>query len=123
MDSILTSIKKMLGMTEDYTEFDTDLIIHINSVFSALTQIGVGPPEGFMIEDESSEWNDFIGTESKWNFVKTYVYLKVRLLFDPPNSGSVMESINNQIKELEWRLFTEAEITYRQVKEGLNEGN
>lgn len=123
MDSILTSIKKMLGMTEDYTEFDTDLIIHINSVFSALTQIGVGPPEGFMIEDESSEWNDFIGTESKWNFVKTYVYLKVRLLFDPPNSGSVMESINNQIKELEWRLFTEAEITDRQVKEGLNEGN
>lgn len=123
MDSILTSIKKMLGMTEDYTEFDTDLIIHINSVFSTLTQIGVGPPEGFMIEDESSEWNDFIGTESKWNFVKTYVYLKVRLLFDPPNSGSVMESINNQIKELEWRLFTEAEITDRQVKEGLNEGN
>ena len=123
MDSILTSIKKMLGMTEDYTEFDTDLIIHINSVFSALTQIGVGPPEGFMIEDESSEWNDFIGTESKWNFVKTYVYLKVRLLFDPPNSGSVMESINNQIKELEWRLFAEAEITDRQVKEGLNEGN
>ena len=123
MDSILTSIKKMLGMTEDYTEFDTDLIIHINSVFSALTQIGVGPPEGFMREDESSEWNDFIGTESKWNFVKTYVYLKVRLLFDPPNSGSVMESINNQIKEVEWRLFTEAEITDRQVKEGLNEGN
>lgn len=123
MDSILTSIKKMLGMTEDYTEFDTDLIIHINSVFSTLTQIGVGPTEGFMIEDESSVWSDFIGTESKWNFVKTYVYLKVRLLFDPPNSGSVMESINNQIKELEWRLFTESEITDRQAKEGLNEGD
>ena len=102
--SILTSIKKMLGVAEDYTEFDEDIITHINSVFLNLTQLGVGPEEGFMIEDDTAVWEDFINDSVQLQAVKTYVYLKVKLLFDPPLSSSVTESINRMIAELEWRL-------------------
>ena len=102
--SILTSIKKMLGVAEDYTEFDEDIITHINSVFLNLTQLGVGPEEGFMIEDDTAVWEDFINDSIQLQAVKTYVYLKVKLLFDPPLSSSVTESINRMIAELEWRL-------------------
>ena len=102
--SILTSIKKLLGVAEDYTEFDEDIITHINSVFLNLTQLGVGPEEGFMIEDNTAEWVDFINDSVQLQAVKTYVYLKVKLLFDPPLSSSVTESINRMIAELEWRL-------------------
>ena len=102
--SILTSIKKMLGVAEDYTEFDEDIITHINSVFLNLTQLGVGPEEGFMIEDGTAVWEDFINDSVQLQAVKTYVYLKVKLLFDPPLSSSVTESINRMIAELEWRL-------------------
>ena len=84
MDSILTSIKKLLGITEDYENFDADIIMHINSVFMTLRQIGVGPEEGFFIEDKSATWTDFMGDETKIESVKTYMYMKVRLLFDPP---------------------------------------
>lgn len=102
--SILTSIKKLLGVAEDYTEFDEDIMTHINSVFLNLTQLGVGPEEGFMIEDNTAEWADFINDSVQLQAVKTYVYLKVKLLFDPPLSSSVTESINRMIAELEWRL-------------------
>ena len=102
--SILNSIKKMLGVAEDYTEFDEDIITHINSVFLNLTQLGVGPEEGFMIEDDTAVWEDFINNSIQLQAVKTYVYLKVKLLFDPPLSSSVTESINRMIAELEWRL-------------------
>ena len=102
--SILTSIKKLLGVAEDYTEFDEDIITHINSVFLNLTQLGVGPEEGFMIEDDTAEWEDFIDYSIQLQAVKTYMYLKVKLLFDPPLSSSVTESINRMIAELEWRL-------------------
>ena len=102
--SILTSIKKMLGIAEDYTEFDEDIITHINSVFLNLTQLGVGPEEGFMIEGDTAVWEDFIDNSIQLQAVKTYVYLKVKLLFDPPLSSSVTESINRMIAELEWRL-------------------
>ena len=102
--SILTSIKKLLGIAEDYTEFDEDIITHINSVFLNLTQLGVGPEEGFMIEDDTAVWEDFINDTIQLQAVKTYVYLKVKLLFDPPLSSSVTESINRMIAELEWRL-------------------
>ena len=102
--SILTSIKKLLGVAEDYAEFDEDIITHINSVFLNLTQLGVGPEEGFMIEDDTAEWADFINDSIQLQAVKTYVYLKVKLLFDPPLSSSVTESINRMIAELEWRL-------------------
>ena len=102
--SILTSIKKLLGVAEDYVEFDEDIMTHINSVFLNLTQLGVGPEEGFMIEDNTAEWEDFISNSVQLQAVKTYVYLKVKLLFDPPLSSSVTESINRMIAELEWRL-------------------
>lgn len=102
--SILTSIKKLLGVAEDYAEFDEDIITHINSVFLNLTQLGVGPEEGFMIEDGTAVWEDFINDSVQLQAVKTYVYLKVKLLFDPPLSSSVTESINRMIAELEWRL-------------------
>ena len=102
--SILTSIKKLLGVAEDYSEFDEDIMTHINSVFLNLTQLGVGPEEGFMIEDNTAEWVDFINDSVQLQAVKTYVYLKVKLLFDPPLSSSVTESINRMIAELEWRL-------------------
>ena len=104
MDSILTSIKKLLGIEEEYTQFDSDIIMHINTVFLNLTQLGVGPAEGFLIEDDSATWDDFIGDSNQLQAVETYVYLKVKLLFDPPLSSSVTESINRIISELEWRL-------------------
>ncbi len=102
--SILTSIKKLLGVAEDYTEFDEDIITHINSVLLNLNQLGVGPEEGFMIEDDAACWEDFIYDETKLQAVKSYIYLKVKLLFDPPLSSSVTESYNRMIAELEWRL-------------------
>lgn len=104
MESILTSIKKLLGITEEYEHFDADIIIHINSVLAILTQIGLGPSEGFAINDKSTTWDKFIDDKSL-NLVKTFVALKVRLLFDPPQSSAVMNSIETQLKELEWRIY------------------
>lgn len=111
MDSILTSIKKMLGITEDYTHFDTDIVIHINSVFSILTQLGVGPPEGFYIQDKTTIWYEYISDPNKIEMVKSYMYLKVRLIFDPPSSSSVIEAFNKQISEFEWRLNVAVETS------------
>lgn len=108
-ESILTSIKKLLGITKDYKHFDTDIIMHINTVFMILTQLGVGPKEGFMIEDDSSTWDEFIKDATKFKAVETYVYLKVKLVFDPPLSSAVMEANKQMINELEWRLNVEAE--------------
>lgn len=104
MDSILTSIKKLLGIQEDYTHFDADLVMHINSVFMILNQLGVGPLNGFSIIDESSTWEDFLGDDTRLESVKSYMHLKVKIMFDPPMSSAVMEAMNNMIKELEWRL-------------------
>lgn len=109
-DSILTSIKKLLGIDESYTHFDQDIIIHINSVFSILSQIGIGPSNGFSIEGANETWDQFIQTDVKsFSMVKSYVYLKVRLLFDPPLSSAAVDSINKQIAEYEWRLFVLAD--------------
>nr|DAM93539.1 MAG TPA: hypothetical protein [Caudoviricetes sp.] len=102
--SILTSIKKLLGVAEDYIEFDEDIITHINTVFLNLTQLGVGPAEGFYIEDDTTDWDEFISDSAQLQAVKSYMYLKVKLLFDPPLSSSVIDSINRMIAELEWRL-------------------
>lgn len=104
MDSILTSIKKLLGIAEEYEHFNPDIIMHINSAFSVLTQLGVGPIEGFYIEDASKTWSEFLHDDTRLEFVKTFIYLKVRLAFDPPSSSSVMEAIVRQINELEWRI-------------------
>lgn len=105
MDSILTSIKKMLGITQEYTHFDADLIMHINSVLFVLSQIGVGSSDGFAIQDETATWEDFLPIDVNLESVKSYVYMKVKLLFDPPLSSAVIESINKTISELEWRIF------------------
>lgn len=108
-DSILTSIKKLLGITEEYEHFDQDIIIHINSVFMILNQLGVGPSNGFSITDKTAVWSDFISEGSNLESVKSYIYLKVRLLFDPPTTNAVMESMNRMISELEFRLNVSAE--------------
>jgi hypothetical protein len=116
MDSILTSIKKLLGIEEDYVQFDTDIIILINSALMILNQIGIGPSEGFIIVDKTQTWTNFIGaqldsigTPVKVESVKSYVYLKVRLVFDPPTSAFVLEAMKEQAKELEWRLNAQVE--------------
>lgn len=109
MESILTSIKKLLGITEECTDFDSDIIMHINTVLAALNQLGVGVKAGFAISDSSPTWNDFMGDNPRLNLVKSYVHLKVRLLFDPPLQSSVMEAINNTAKELEWRISVVAD--------------
>lgn len=104
MNSILTSIKKLLGIVEEYTHFDDDIIMHINSVFSTLSQIGVGPSEGFIITNSYTTWDAFTTDKFILSAVKPYVYLKVKLLFDPPTNSSVLSSMERQISELEWRL-------------------
>ena len=108
-DSILNTIKKQLGITEDYTVFDNDLIMHINSVFLTLSQLGVGPDEGFFIEGKTDSCTDYIDEGVLLNSIKTYVYLKVKLLFDPPGSSYAIDAINNIIKELEWRINVQVE--------------
>lgn len=108
-DSILTSIKKMLGIDETYEHFDKDLVMHINSVLAILTQLGVGPDNGFSISDKFAVWDDFIPDSPKLGFVRSYMNLKVRLLFDPPLGSAVIEAINRQISELEWRIQVEAD--------------
>lgn len=111
--SILTSTKKILGIAEDYTVFDLDIITHINTAFSTLTQLGVGPVAGFMIDDASEEWDDFFvdDTDYQLNAVKSYVFLRVRQLFDPPSTSYLISATEKQISELEWRLNTHREET------------
>lgn len=113
-ESILTSIKKLLGIVESYEHFDQDIIIHINSAFMILRQLGVGPVKAFTIQDDGATWRDFLGDNYDLESVKTLVYLRVRLIFDPPSSSFAIESINKIIKELEWRLNVECDP----VKEG-----
>jgi hypothetical protein len=104
MESILTSVKKMLGIEKEYTHFDQDIIMHINTVLSILTQIGVGPSTGFSIQDENAIWSDFVPANPLLEPIKTYTYLKVKLIFDPPLSSAVTESYNRTISELESRI-------------------
>lgn len=109
MESILTSIKKLLGIDEEYEHFDPDIIMHINSVFMILNQLGVGPSESFSIQDSKSVWSDFMPSGSNIESVKSYMHLKVKLMFDPPSSSAVMDAINRTIAELEWRLNVAAD--------------
>lgn len=108
-ESILTSIKKLLGIAEDYTHFDADIIMHINTVFMILMQLGVGPTSGFSISDEDTVWSDFLPIGQQLESVKTYMYLRVKMMFDPPQSGTVIQSTENLIKELEFRLNVEVD--------------
>lgn len=111
MDSILTSIKKLLGIDESDTDFDIDVTIHINSALSVLHQLGVGPTSGFAVRDASALWSDFIPANNQHlQDVKTYIYLKVKLVFDPGQlSAAVITAMKEEIKELEWRLNVASE--------------
>lgn len=110
MESILTSIKKLLGIVEEYEHFDADIIMHINSVFMDLNQLGVGPSEGFMIMDEEAIWSDFIEDETMLQAVKSYMYLRVKVLFDTSSMGSsTLAAYERQIQQWEWRLNIKAE--------------
>lgn len=102
-DNILTTIKKMLGIMEDDTSFDTDIVININTVFAILYQLGIGP-EGFKLESKEETWDEYLEEDDLLEDVKTFIYLKVRLIFDPPLNSSHLESMKQLISELEFRL-------------------
>lgn len=102
--SILDDIKKLLNLSKENTSFDTDIIIHINSVFMILNQLGIGPEEGFRISDTDTKWSSYISNIDNLDGVKTYIYLKVKLIFDPPLSTTVIEAFKKSIEEFEWRL-------------------
>lgn len=110
-ESILNSVKKNLGLPETYTAFDQDIIMHINSAFSALNQIGIGPASGFMITDDTTQWDAFLGADIRLNSAKTYVTLKVRIVFDPPQTAHLLAALKEQVQELEWRLNVHIEET------------
>ena len=111
MESILTLVKQMLGIEEEYTVYDNDIIMHINSVFMILYQMGVGPSKPYRIEDEYNTWDEFIPEDdTRFGAIQSYVYAKVRLMFDPPNASAHKEALNQTISELEWRLYWEAEL-------------
>lgn len=114
--SILTSIKKLLGIAEACTDFDADIIMHINTVFLILNELGVGPDKIFCIEDSKDTWSKFLEDDTNLEAIKTYIYLKVKLIFDPPLSAAVKEAIQNSINELEWRLNVHAESSEEEVK-------
>lgn len=108
-DSILQSIKKLVGIDENYNAFDMDLIVAINSAFSILNQLGVGPKKMFFISGPDETWDNFFSENEQIELAKSYVYLRVRLLFDPPTTGVLHEAIERQIKEFEWRLMIQAD--------------
>lgn len=110
-ESILTTIKKLLGIAEEYTAFDLDVITHINSAFFTITQLGIGPSGGFAIEDAEAVWDDFLGEGYQYTSLKTYLFLKVKMVFDPPTTSYLITSIEKQILELEVRLSTSREGT------------
>lgn len=109
-ENILNSIKRLLGIHPDITSFDQDVLLHINSVFSILAQVGVGPATGFTVNTDTN-WTDFLSNLENpqlYADVKTFVYLKVKLMFDPPTSSTIMDSFERNIKEIEYRLYTQA---------------
>ena len=108
-ENILNSIKKLLGIPEDYTAFDQDIMIHINSVFMILSELGVGPSNGYSLKDGTEKWGDFISDDENLEGIKTYVYMKVKTIFDPPLNSAVLASMKELISELEWRINNDAE--------------
>lgn len=125
IESILTSIKKMLGLDDDYTPFDVDILIHINSAFMTLCQMGIGPKEGFTVTDKSQVWGDFLTNKVALGGVKTWVYLQVKMLFDPPSNSFVMDAYKTQAEQILWRLNVQAESVEEMPfmrEEGLKRG-
>lgn len=117
MESILTSVKKVIGVEKEYNHFDPDIIMHINAAFATLTQLGVGPKEGFMIHNSDSNWDEFLPSSPLQNFVRQYIQLKVKMGFDPTASSQVGESINMMISELEWRIREQVEFDSKEETE------
>lgn len=120
MDSILTSIKALLGIAEEYEQFDQQIIMHINTVFTILSQLGVGPEEPFSILDKSITWSDFDTKGHSLESIKTYIYLRVKSYFDPPANSFTMDALDKQAKELEWRMMVITDPPFEEVLE--NEG-
>lgn len=102
--SILTSTKKILGIAEEYTVFDLDIITHLNAAFVILWQCGLGPSGGFMIEDETTDWDDYVPNQGSLNLIKTFVFLKVKILFDPPTTSFLLAALEKQADEYIWRI-------------------
>ena len=103
-DSILMTIRKLVCGDPYADHFDTDLLVHINACFSILNQLGVGPESGFVVTDETQSWSSYVADNRTLNMVKTYVTLKVKKIFDPPLTSSVLEAMDKEISQLEWRL-------------------
>lgn len=103
-NSILKSTKKILGLSDTYDAFDLDILTHINAVFSELDQLGIGPTDGYFIEDDTETWDDFLVPPNQLAVVRTLMFLKVRLLFDPPGTSFLLDALKNQIEKYEWRL-------------------
>lgn len=116
-NSILKSTKKILGIDGDYTAFDLDIITHINASFSVLDQIGIGPVGGFYIEDSGPRWQDLNLPQAQLNMVRTYVFLKVRMLFDPPTTSFLIDAMEKQISEYEYRLSVNREMVLHPLEE------
>jgi hypothetical protein len=111
-ESILNNTKKLLGLDASYTPFDVDILMHINSVFAGLNQLGIGPADGFAIEDAEAVWSDYLGNNMLLNSVKTYMVLRVRMLFDPPTTSYLIKAMEDQLREFEWRLNVYREMAY-----------
>ena len=122
MDSILTSIKRLLGITDECKDFDDELVVHINSALAILSQLGVGPEKGFSITGDAETWNNFMVDDARLGFVKSYIHLKVRLLFDPPASSSHVEAINRTVNEIEFRIIAQVDYNKTENKEGDTNG-
>ncbi len=120
MDSILTSIKRLLGITDECKDFDDELVMHINSALAILSQFGVGPEKGFSITGDAETWNDFMENDARLGFVKSYIHLKVRLLFDPPASSSHVEAIHRTLGELEFRITTQVDYNKSEKEDDAN---
>lgn len=121
MDSILISIKKMLGIEAEYTHFDPDIIMFINSILMTVNQLGIGPTTGFSITDDTAVWADLVGDRTDLEAIQMFIYLKVRMMFDPPSSSFVLEAMNRTSTETEWRLMVQADPPYVEpvVEEGV----
>ena len=116
-ESILDSIKKLIGIEDTETYFDSDIVTGVNSAFSSLNQIGIGPDDGFSISDNTKVWNDYLTDVRTLELVKSYVHLKTKLLFDPPSSSSIVDIINKEISEFEWRINV-IKTTKQEVQNG-----
>lgn len=109
-NSILNSVKKMIGIMPEYTDYDDTIIMHINSILMNLNTMGIGPDNYFSISDNTATWDDFItGNSQDLEAIKTYVGIKVRLIFDPPSNSFVVDSLSKQLAEIEYRLYVMAD--------------